>query len=135
MLRRFPFTLMLRVGEPTEEPAPLRLKIDPGSQTTGLALLNDTTGQVVCAAEITHRGQQVQARREQRHRCRRSRRAGWRAVRATGSCTMKTARGTAQGIHWTSCQPLQRGDGYTDTKGAALPPPGLKAVVSAPQIQ
>ena len=44
------------------------------------------------------------------------------AMRATGSCNIMTARGTVQGIHWTSCQPLQRGDGYSYTKGAALPP-------------
>jgi 5-methylcytosine-specific restriction endonuclease McrA len=44
------------------------------------------------------------------------------AVRATGSCNITTANGTVQGIHWTYCQPLQRGDGYTYTKGAALPP-------------
>jgi hypothetical protein len=44
------------------------------------------------------------------------------AVRATGSCNIKTARETIQGIHWTSCQPLQRGDGYAYTKGTALPP-------------
>jgi hypothetical protein len=54
--RRFPFTLMLREGEPSEEPEPVRLKIDPGSKTTGLALLNDATGQVVWAAELAHRG-------------------------------------------------------------------------------
>src|SRR5215831_9922615 len=72
--RRFPFTIMLREGEQTEEPAPLRLKIDPGSQTTGLAVVNDATGQVVWAAELTHRSQQVKARLDQRRRCRRSRR-------------------------------------------------------------
>ena len=72
--RRFPFTLMLREGEPTEEPEPLRLKIDPGSKTTGLAVVNDASGQVVWAAELTHRGQQVTARLDQRRRCRRSRR-------------------------------------------------------------
>ena len=44
------------------------------------------------------------------------------AVRATGSCNITTAKGTVQGIHWTSSQPLQRGDGYSYTKGAALPP-------------
>ena len=38
---------------------PLRLKIDPGSKTTGLALVNDASGAVVWAAELTHRGQQV----------------------------------------------------------------------------
>ena len=72
--RRFPFTLILREGEPTEEPEPLRLKIDPGSKTTGLAVVNDATGQVVWAAELTHRGQQVKARLDQRRACRRSRR-------------------------------------------------------------
>ena len=44
------------------------------------------------------------------------------AVRASGSGTVKTAHETIEGIHWTSCQPLQRGDGDTDTKGAAPPP-------------
>ena len=44
------------------------------------------------------------------------------AMRATGSCAITTAKGTVQGIHWTSCQPLQRSDGYSYTKGAARPP-------------
>ena len=72
--RHFPFTIILREGEPSEESEPVRLKIDPGSQTTGLAVVNDATGQVVWAAELTHRGQQVKARLDQRRRCRRSRR-------------------------------------------------------------
>jgi hypothetical protein len=48
------------------------------------------------------------------------------AVRASGSCNVKTARGTIEGIHVHYCQPLQRGDGYSyDQKGgAALPPQG-----------
>ena len=33
----------------------LRLKIDPGSKTTGLAIVNDDTGDVVFAAELQHR--------------------------------------------------------------------------------
>jgi len=46
------------------------------------------------------------------------------AVRATGSCNLKTARGTIQGIHVKYCHPLQQGDGYAYVKGgAALPPP------------
>jgi 5-methylcytosine-specific restriction endonuclease McrA len=72
--RRFPFTIVLKKGEHAEGPAPLRLKIDPGSKTTGLALVNDASGQVVWAAELTHRGQQVRARLDQRRLCRRSRR-------------------------------------------------------------
>src|SRR5215831_16910867 len=72
--RRFPFTLIFKEGEPTEEAEPLRLKIDPGSKTTGLAVVNDASGQVVWAAEVTHRGHQVNARLDQRRACRRSRR-------------------------------------------------------------
>ena len=32
--------------------APLRLKLDPGANTTGLAIVNDATGEVVWAAEM-----------------------------------------------------------------------------------
>jgi 5-methylcytosine-specific restriction endonuclease McrA len=74
VLRRYPFTLILAPGEQVEKGAPLRLKIDPGSQTTGLAVVNDATGHVVWAAELEHRGAQVKARLDQRRRCRRSRR-------------------------------------------------------------
>src|SRR5437588_11330147 len=72
--RRFPFTLILKqaVEHPTLHP--LRLKIDPGSQTTGLALVNDASGEVVWAAELIHRGQQIKARLDQRRAARRSRR-------------------------------------------------------------
>ena len=75
VFRRYPFTIRLKEGEPSEEPEPVRLKIDPGSQTTGLALVNDASGLVVWAAELTHRGQQVKARLDQRRACRRSRRS------------------------------------------------------------
>jgi 5-methylcytosine-specific restriction endonuclease McrA len=50
------------------------LKIDPGSQVTGLALVNDATGEVVFAAELTHRGQEIKKRLAQRRASRRSRR-------------------------------------------------------------
>src|SRR5262245_21465789 len=63
--RRDPFTLILTAEERAEEGDPLRLKTDPGSKTTGL---------VVRAAELAHRGQQVKARLEQRRACRHSRR-------------------------------------------------------------
>ena len=72
--RRFPFTLILKraVEDPTLHP--LRLKIDPGSQTTGLAILNDAAGEVVWAAQLTHRGQQIQQSMDRRRNVRRSRR-------------------------------------------------------------
>jgi len=44
------------------------------------------------------------------------------AIRATGFCNLTTATETIQGIHIRYCRPLQRGDGYAYTKGAALPP-------------
>src|SRR5215469_6053030 len=73
--RRYPFTLILKdQSAEASPPTPLRLKIDPGSKTTGLALANDTTGQVVWAGELTHRGQQVTKRLDHRRACRRSRR-------------------------------------------------------------
>ncbi len=59
VLRRFPFTIMLLSARPEAVVVPLRLKIDPGSRTTGLALVRETeqSGEVVWAAELSHRGE------------------------------------------------------------------------------
>ncbi len=57
--RRYPFVLILNRRVPEPHPQPVRLKIDPGSKTTGLAVVNDASGQVVWAAELGHRGEQV----------------------------------------------------------------------------
>ncbi len=72
--RRYPFTLILKraVEEPDLEP--LRIKLDPGSKTTGIALINDATGEVLWAAELTHRGEQVKRSMDQRRAVRRNRR-------------------------------------------------------------
>jgi 5-methylcytosine-specific restriction endonuclease McrA len=74
VLRRFPFTLILKavVEHPQEER--LRVKLDPGSKTTGLAIVNETTGEVVFAAEIRHRGAAITKALSERRRVRRSRR-------------------------------------------------------------
>jgi 5-methylcytosine-specific restriction endonuclease McrA len=74
VLLRYPFTLVLKDRVPGVEPEPLRLKIDPGSKRTGLALVNDATSQVVWAAELNHRGHKIRAKLDQRRACRRSRR-------------------------------------------------------------
>jgi len=72
--RRYPFTLILKRA--VEKPAleRLRVKIDPGSQTTGLALVNDASGEVVWAAELTHRGKHITRGLQNRRAVRRSRR-------------------------------------------------------------
>jgi 5-methylcytosine-specific restriction endonuclease McrA len=78
VLRRYPFTVILKAAkdaQPPPTPQPLRVKLDPGSKTTGLAVVDDAIGLVVWAAELSHRGQQVQERLDQRRACRRSRRS------------------------------------------------------------
>jgi hypothetical protein len=83
--RQYPFTIILKrevstvVAIETAKPSTvdnqlLRLKIDPGSKTTGLAILNDRTGEVVWAAFLQHRGQQIKKSLEKRRTIRRSRR-------------------------------------------------------------
>lgn len=75
VLRRFPFTLILRTVSPQAPVSPFRLKLDPGSRTTGVAVVNDATGEVVWVAELVHRGEQVREMLTQRRAARRSRRA------------------------------------------------------------
>ncbi|TBR61889.1 HNH endonuclease [Westiellopsis prolifica IICB1] len=53
---------------------PLRLKLDPGAKVTGIALVNDTTGEVVFAAELKHRGFAIRDALISRRQLRRSRR-------------------------------------------------------------
>lgn len=74
VLRRFPFTIILKASRPDAQVQPLRLKLDPGSRSSGLAIVNDTSGEVVFAAEITHRGEKVRAALAKRRAVRRSRR-------------------------------------------------------------
>ena len=75
MFKRFPFTIILKYPLDTQEVQPLRVKIDPGSRTTGIAVVNDTTGKVVFAAELSHRGQTIRDALLSRRGVRRGRRA------------------------------------------------------------
>ncbi len=74
VFKRYPFTLILKVEVQSPTLEPLRLKIDPGAKTTGMALLNDATGEIVFAAELTHRGQHIKESMDARRAKRRSRR-------------------------------------------------------------
>ena len=70
-LKRFPFTIVLQdvEGGQTND---CQLKIDPGSKTTGLAILQEN--QVIWGAELTHRGSQIRDALTSRRQLRRSRR-------------------------------------------------------------
>lgn len=72
VLRRYPFTIICHAGVSTGLAPSLRLKIDPGSKTTGLAILDGP--RVLWIAELTHRGQRIKAALETRRAVRRSRR-------------------------------------------------------------
>ena len=72
--RRYPFTLILKKEVLTPTVEPLRIKIDPGAKTTGLALVNDNTGEVVWVAQLQHRGFQIREVLTSRRQLRRSRR-------------------------------------------------------------
>ena len=71
--RRYPFTLILKSRVDADAPSALRLKLDPGAKTTGLALVNDATGEVVWAAELCHRGASIKRRMDGRRGVRRKR--------------------------------------------------------------
>lgn len=73
--RQFPFTLILAKSLPDSSVSPFRLKIDPGAKVTGIALVNDSTGEVVFAAELKHRGFTIRDALVSRRQLRSSRRA------------------------------------------------------------
>ena len=84
VFRYYPFTIILKreVLEPALQP--LRLKVDPGSKIAGLAVVNDATGEVVFAAEIQHRGDEIKDSLDTRRtlrRARRNRKTRYRAPR------------------------------------------------------
>lgn len=81
--KRFPFSIRLRLVS-KKEPSNLQLKIDPGSVTTGLALVNNATGEIVWGAELTHRSRFIKVKLEKRaarRRSRRNRKTRYRAAR------------------------------------------------------
>lgn len=71
VFRRRPFTIILkdRAGGDTQ---PVELRIDPGSKTTGIAIVSEDT--CLWAANLEHRGQAIKASLDKRRACRRSRR-------------------------------------------------------------
>lgn len=71
--RAFPFTIILKKAVEPKEVKQCQIKLDPGSVTTGIALVQDN--KLIWAAELTHRGQQIKNSLESRRSLRRGRRA------------------------------------------------------------
>jgi|SRR5205807_1951816 len=86
IFRRYPFTIILKHAVECPFVSELRIKLDPGSKATGIAVIDDTSGTVVFAAELSHRGHKIKesldsrraVRRGRRNRKTRYRQARWR---------------------------------------------------------
>ena len=81
VFRRYPFTIILK-EEVTEVPKTIKIKLDPGSKCTGIALVQNN--HVIWGAELQHRGQQIKdalASRRQLRRGRRGRKTRYRQPR------------------------------------------------------
>src|SRR2546426_6075885 len=92
--RRYPFTIRLkeRAGGAVQA---VRLKLDPGARTTGVALVREAgDGQhVLHLAEIAHRGATIRKRMLQRAALRRRRRAANLRYRARRCDNRRRSRG------------------------------------------
>jgi 5-methylcytosine-specific restriction endonuclease McrA len=72
IFRRYPFTIILKYTVFNPKTQSCQLKIDPGSKTTGLAVVQ--SDKVIWGAELAHRGQQINNDLESRRAIRRNRR-------------------------------------------------------------
>ncbi len=74
VFRQYPFTIILKKTiESDFKPEPLRIKIDPGSKTTGIVIIKDS-GEIIFAMELIHRGLRIKSLLDSRRAVRRSRR-------------------------------------------------------------
>ncbi len=72
VFKQYPFTIILKKAVDPKEVKSCQLKLDPGSKTTGIALLKGN--KLIWAAQLTHRGQQIKDSLESRRSLRRGRR-------------------------------------------------------------
>ena len=92
VLKRYPFTIILKCAVKSPVVESLRIKLDPGSKITGIAIVNDTSGEVVFGAELTHRGEAIKKRLQSRRGVRRGRRqrhTRYRQPRFDNRCNKK----------------------------------------------
>lgn len=114
-----PFTIRLK--DRTAEAStlqPVRIKIDPGSRATGVAVIREDVSdpeqqQVLMLMEVEHRGHQIKGALAQVPSGKKAGTYQGRvAIRATGNFNIQTAQGVVQGISYRHCRLLQRADGY-----------------------
>lgn len=75
VFRRYPFAIILKDRTAAESVThPHRVKVDPGSKTSGIAIIQEETGLAIWAAELEHRGEQIKHRMAARRQLRRGRR-------------------------------------------------------------
>src|SRR5437763_4614662 len=92
--RRYPFTIRLkqRVGGTVQ---PVRLKLDPGAGTTGVAVVREAGDEqhILHLAEIAHRSTTIHKRLRQRAACRRRRRSANLRNRAKRCANRRRSKG------------------------------------------
>ncbi|MBV8266797.1 MAG: RRXRR domain-containing protein [Planctomycetaceae bacterium] len=102
VIRRFPFTIILKDRKAEDSVVhEHRVKIDPGSKTTGIAVVQEATGKVVAAVEVEHRGEAVQAAlldRKALRRNRRARKTRYRRPRSIAEAANQEAQKKASGF-------------------------------------
>lgn len=72
VFRRYPFTIILKKVVNPKKIKSCQLKLDPGSKTTGIAIVQEN--KLIWVAELSHRGQQIKDDLESRRSLRSSRR-------------------------------------------------------------
>lgn len=127
ILRRYPFTIILkdRAGGAVQ---PVAVKCDPGSKTTGIALVAEFRRRgrtVLWAAEIHHRGPQIRKallERRALRRARRNRKTRYRKPRFLNR-NPQTCDGCGKNARHGSryCRQCKAGDGQ-GFRGKHLPP-------------
>ncbi len=83
IIRRYPFTIILKDRTQDDcELQPVKIKLDPGSRTTGIAAVREEGGNkpsaVLFLAELTHRGRRISEKLTARRAFRRRRRGNLR---------------------------------------------------------
>jgi hypothetical protein len=123
VVRRYPFTIRLkdRVGGATQD---VRIKLDPGSKTTGIALVADADGNKPAKVlALLKRGFQTGdiGRADIVQRKKTGTYIGRVAVRASGSFNVQTPTGVVQGINVRHCTLVHRSGGYSYRAPRLLP--------------